>query len=1069
MAYSSLSGQPGNDNYGSATIIPHTSGWISADAAYTTIGATADLDPGSCWNTLPFYNVWFTFQATGSMAKITVRTGGVYGTISMINAAIWQADGTTEVTCNIYENAADNVIVQTLNLVTGNWYYLSVDNNLFANRGTFSLLMETSVDYDYYEGAIEIPHTNGWTSADAAYTTIGGTPDKLPGDCWYTLPDYNRWFKFQAVFPNAKITVRRGGVYGTIRRINAALWQADGTTQVDCKTYVNELDNVSIQSVSLVPGNWYYVSVDNNLFSRRGTFSLLMEATVDYDYYEGAVTIPHTDGWTSANAAYTTVGATPDKLPGSCWNTLPDYNRWFKFQATGTIAKVTVRRGGVYGTIARINAALWEADGLTEIACKTYVNNLDNVYVQTSGLVPGNWYYLSVDNNLFGNRGTFSLLMETSLSYNWDGSANSDWNNPANWDSGAVPNVFVNVTIPGGVPNYPIISGELVVGVNYGGPTCRTLTINNGAQLSVVGWGQITLFNDVVINTGGSLTVERLVVGNGGKPYIFGGTVISKVFCIFAAGTGGYMNGGSFTLKNLDDNNSNWYASGGTMYIDSPSGTDAIFDITGTLSINDLEITDATKVVYTGNTNIAGNFTIQPNGKFDLTTGTINVTGNTYFEADATGMGQFIDHGTLNVTGTSTVEEYLVSERWHLVSAPIDDAQIGVYFDIYLLEYDEPTDTWNYLVLPVTIPMPVTKGYYAWADDDMTGTTTVSYTGNLNLGNDFPISSLSYTPASPAVGWNVIGNPYPAPLQWNNSWTKSNVSDWACIKNNDHEECYNAATSTGWPNAGDMADGIIPSTQGFWVRATAAGASLTIPQSERMFSDQDFYKDAAATINESLRLRVDGNNDFDVCLIQFIPGSTAGYDASYDLEKRWGDDVAPQLYAITGDDEYYSVNALPEITENMIIPLGFQVGFEAEYVITPAEFSNFKNGMTVILEDIQTNTFTELTLNSTYSFSASPLDENHRFNLHFKTSSFGTVENPELGIHVYSSEKIVYVQTPEYTIADVAIYDMMGREVAREKTHGDIISKIKLNSETGYYLVKVQTNDQFITSKVFIK
>ncbi len=35
----------------------------------------------------------------------------------------------------------------------------------------------------------------------------------------------------------------------------------------------------------------------------------------------------------------------------------PNYNRWFKFQATGSIAKITVRRGGVYGTIARINAA----------------------------------------------------------------------------------------------------------------------------------------------------------------------------------------------------------------------------------------------------------------------------------------------------------------------------------------------------------------------------------------------------------------------------------------------------------------------------------------------------------------------------------------------------------------------------------------------------------------------------------------------------------------------------------------------------------------------------------------
>ena len=61
--------------------------------------------------------------------------------------------------------------------------------------------------------------------------------------------------------------------------------------------------------------------------------------------------------------------------------------------------------------------------------------------------------------------------------------------------------------------------------------------------------------------------------------------------------------------------------------------------------------------------------------------------------------------------------------------------------------------------------------------------------------------------------------------------------------------------------------------------------------------------------------------------------------------------------------------------------------------------------MTVILEDIQTNTFTEMSFNSAYSFIASPLDENHRFNLHFKSSAFGTDENPELSINVYSFEK----------------------------------------------------------------
>ena len=93
MAFGSLTGQPLNDDIGFATVIPHTDGWTSANAAYTTIGATADLNAASCWNTSPNYNVWFRFQATGTTARITVKRGGAFGTIARINAAIWQVDG----------------------------------------------------------------------------------------------------------------------------------------------------------------------------------------------------------------------------------------------------------------------------------------------------------------------------------------------------------------------------------------------------------------------------------------------------------------------------------------------------------------------------------------------------------------------------------------------------------------------------------------------------------------------------------------------------------------------------------------------------------------------------------------------------------------------------------------------------------------------------------------------------------------------------------------------------------------------------------------------------------------
>jgi hypothetical protein len=402
-----------------ARLIPDINNWCSSDAQFSTVGATADGPAGSCWNTSPNYNRWFKFQATTNMVNITVRRGGTLGTIRRINAAIWQSDASTQVACNIYVNDNDDVTVGAVNLIPGNWYYISVDNNYAGYRGTFSLCVDDAVDYDFYEGAQLISNTSEWSSAAAAYTTLGATRDKNAAPCWNTSPDYNRWFKFQAATSMINIVVRRGGTFGTVRRINAALWQADGTTQVKCNRYVNDDDSVVVGATGLTPGNWYYFSVDNNYAGYRGTFSLHVKNTVDYDYYEGAYPITTIRNWCSADAQFSTLGATPDKSAASCWNTAPDYNRWFRFTATTPVINVEVKRGGSFGTIRRINAAIFQSDGTTLVSCNRYVNDDDNVIVGATNLVPGNTYYIAVDNNYAGYRGSFTLCTDDQLDYNY--------------------------------------------------------------------------------------------------------------------------------------------------------------------------------------------------------------------------------------------------------------------------------------------------------------------------------------------------------------------------------------------------------------------------------------------------------------------------------------------------------------------------------------------------------------------------------------------------------------------------------------------------------------------------
>ena len=50
LTFTTLFAQPMNDNIGFATVVTHTSSWCSADAAYTTMGATADGSAAGCWN-----------------------------------------------------------------------------------------------------------------------------------------------------------------------------------------------------------------------------------------------------------------------------------------------------------------------------------------------------------------------------------------------------------------------------------------------------------------------------------------------------------------------------------------------------------------------------------------------------------------------------------------------------------------------------------------------------------------------------------------------------------------------------------------------------------------------------------------------------------------------------------------------------------------------------------------------------------------------------------------------------------------------------------------------------------
>ena len=139
--------------------------------------------------------------------------------------AIWESDGTTEVASDRYTSSnGDDVVLGALGLTPGATYYISVDSFDTSYDGSFTLCLEDSLDYDWYEGAIDVTSLINGCSADAEYTTIGASPDRNAGSLWNNSgPQLNRWFYFTApASGEINITVDRGGSKGTQQRTQLA-------------------------------------------------------------------------------------------------------------------------------------------------------------------------------------------------------------------------------------------------------------------------------------------------------------------------------------------------------------------------------------------------------------------------------------------------------------------------------------------------------------------------------------------------------------------------------------------------------------------------------------------------------------------------------------------------------------------------------------------------------------------------------------------------------------------------------------------------------------------------------
>ncbi|MBU3929003.1 MAG: hypothetical protein KKB74_14455, partial [Bacteroidetes bacterium] len=395
------------------------------------------------------------------------------------------------------------------------------------------------------------------------------------------------------------------------------------------------------------------------------------------------------------------------------------------------------------------------------------------------------------------------------------------------------------------------------------------------------------------------------------------------------------------------------------------------------------------------------------------------------------------------VTMQRTIPAYTTSaDGWHLLSSPVGTFSIdGSTFDPAANDdfYGWSEDSYTWMNHKVGDPSQIAPGVGYLVSYETTATK--DFTGNFN-DTDITLSNLSLT-AGQGNGWHLLGNPFQSALHWTN-----NISTWEPTAIGIAAKILNS----GGGYTDITSDGInqyIPANQGFFVQATDATNSLTIPLDERTHNSTAFYK---SLVQNSLTLKASDGEFYVETWIQMMEGATADFDDQYDVNFLGGMYQAPYLYSIISGEGHLSTNRIAPVTQHTTVPLAFKAFLNREYTITASTAGSFGDEIEVILEDTQENIQIDLKDTLEYTFMATADELTERFVVHFfNVTGISETTHPE-SVQIYSYGNRIYLHSELNAYGDVTIYNLLGQNVYHTPIELNGLQSFNLNLNTGWYV-----------------
>lgn len=577
------------------------------------------------------------------------------------------------------------------------------------------------------------------------------------------------------------------------------------------------------------------------------------------------------------------------------------------------------------------------------------------------------------------------------------------WSTATNWSPAQVPGVGDDVTIQDGITiagfstnqvhNITINSGSLTLSgngiLNFSG----LLTIKSGRTLSLTGTSSLA---------GGDVTIT----GPAGS-FQYSSTASSSIGTLTIAG---FFNPvpqaisltGNFTV------NSSFFATSGTSVTFNGSSLQTIF---GTGTFYNINIANGANVVIddAAEVDLNGVLTLQSATSI-LDADGVTGTGKLVVVSSGASSGGNIAAlpNTSNLSGIITVQRYLPGKGggdYRYLSVPISSVNLSSWQDAFgvtgsfadnsqstsvdfpnindagnqnasVFQWDISTQTFT----PISgssvsaVDLVPSIGYVAYDYND--GDIVIDYRDGIQKGN-VPI-----TISSTSGNYNLIPNPYPSQIDWDNVNITGLGTSMNLRMDNGVFATYpqgggaGAATNppfTGW--TGEVAIG-----QSFWALSSGGSSTLTLTESCKTSNQAQFVR--TQTLQNYVRLTLASSTQKDESLIIFDEYATDGKGDPFDAPKFRNGIYTTLKYApylnissFTADSKsaQYSINTLSEVNGcSKTVGLKISDVNVGDHSLTFTDLSTMSLGYSIVLVDHFLNKENVIADNFKYSFAVTP-------------------------------------------------------------------------------------------------